>query len=352
MIVASAMLAAMMCVLPSAQGADPGTDKVPEPNVELRHEYGNTIDDRTIGNEVWTLDITEGDVTVLLMARNLTTVGTDSYWIDYQFNINYHNGGSLYIAQITAMNMAFVMGDQRVTSPLDSCDRMEMTHTPVVYVNGVPSLYCNITFSGIDVYADGRIESTYDLTLSHHVVVGWNQTDIKVEALFDLADTRLIDPSTGSDLAPGSSYAVELPYTMMLTLPDSHGQPIPPTGHSDTSLEYDLSDANGNPLRVSQLKMNNEFMILNGTGHHDAMGYSSMEYGDLSKVIHGFPGLVYGDTTSIKSDPEITVYYDALSGDPLGTLSPWMIGIIGVVAAAAVITAVILVKRKRGAGDK
>ena len=155
------------------------------------------------------------------------------------------------IAQITAMNTDFVIGGYWVSSPLNSCDRMDMTSTPVHYDSGVSSLYCNITFAGIDVYTDGTIGSRYDLTLCHHITVGLNQTDVKVEAVFDLDETRLIDPTTWVELTQGSAYAIELPYSMMLALSNSHGEPIPPTGHSDTSLEYDLTDAGGNPPKVS-----------------------------------------------------------------------------------------------------
>jgi hypothetical protein len=246
------------------------------------------------------------------------------------------------------MNTAFVIGDQKVSSPLDSCDHMEMANTPVQYVDGKPSLYCNITFSDIDVYTDGRIGSTYDLTLCHHITVGLNRTDVKVEAIFDLSDTRLIDASTDNELAQGETYSVELPYSMMLTLPNSHGEPIAPTGHSDTSLEYDQTYASGNPLKVSQLKMNNEFSIHNATGSNGLMGYSSMQYSAQSMVTHGFPGLVYGDTRSIKSDPEITVYYDSItSSDPLSMPSVMMYAAIGVIAVTIVAAIMVIKKRDR-----
>jgi hypothetical protein len=86
------MIIAVLSVIPLAQADEVDTGTVPEPMIELRHDFDQPIDDRTMGNEVWTLDVTEGDVTLLLMARNLTTQGTDAYWIDYQFNINYHSG--------------------------------------------------------------------------------------------------------------------------------------------------------------------------------------------------------------------------------------------------------------------
>ncbi|MBI0582572.1 MAG: hypothetical protein JET69_06120 [Methanomassiliicoccales archaeon] len=244
------------------------------------------------------------------------------------------------------MNTAFVIGSQKISSPLDSCDHMGMTNTPVQYIDGEPSLYCNITFSDIDVYADGRIGSTYDLTLSHHITVGLNQTDVKVEAIFDLGDARLIDTSTNSELAQGGTFSVELPYAMMLTLPNSHGEPIVPTGHSDNSLEYNQTDANGNPLQVSQLKMNNEFLIFNGTGSYGSTGYSSMQYSAQSMVTHGFPGLVYGDTRSIKSDPEITVYYDSITNNDFLSVPGILIyAVIGIVAVTIVATALVIRKR-------
>jgi hypothetical protein len=93
--------------------------------------------------------------------------------------------------------------------------------------------------------------------------------------------------------------------------------------------------------------MRDDFTIYNGSGANDSTGYSFMElHGGQAYVTHGFPNLTYGDTQSMKSDPEITIYHDRVTeNDPMSDKPLWIL--IPVVAGiAAVIVAVVLIKRK------
>jgi hypothetical protein len=64
-------------------------------------------------------------------------------------------------------------------------------------------------------------------------------------------------------------------------------------------------------------------------------------------AVHGFPGLVYNDTVSLKSDPEIIVYHDR-EADQEGLDTSIMLLVIGVVIiTAAVVLAVFVAKRKK-----
>ena len=93
--------------------------------------------------------------------------------------------------------------------------------------------------------------------------------------------------------------------------------------------------------------MNNEFLALNDTGSFISEGYSRMQYDSRSMVTHGFPGLVYGETRMVKSDPQIIVYYDAI-GDPLAQglsdLPTYLI--IGAVTMAGVAAFMVLRKKR------
>lgn len=346
--VAVTVLMGCLCIVPNARGED-NSATVPEPNIEMRHQTGFTLDDRTIANDMWAMDVSDGDVTILLLARNLTNTQTNDSWIDYQSDINYHVGDDLYIAQITIMEIKFLIGDVAIQSAMDTCDKMEMTHTPVKYEGERPSFYCNITYSNVGLQWSSPMESSFNLTLSHHIVVDWNQTHIKVEAKFDLNETKLIDPQTGNEFAAGTPFAIEIPYSMMLTLPNSHGQPIAPSGHTDTSLEYNLTTSSGSPITVSKLTMNNNFIISNQTGSYGSMAYSSMQYGPQSMVTHGFPNLVYQDTMLVQSDPEITVYHDSLGGTfgPLGSDSMMYVLVIALVAIVAIVSVIFVVRKRK-----
>jgi hypothetical protein len=178
--------------------------------------------------------------------------------------------------------------------------------------------------------------------------VNWTQTDIKVEAKFDLSNTKLLNPETGTEFEAGTPFAIEIPYSMMLTLPNSHGEPISPTGHTDTSLEYDLATSSGTPITVSKLTMNNNFTVNNQTGSYSSMGYSSMQYGPRSLVTHGFPDLIYKDTVSVQSDPEITVFHDRISGASGSAPSNMIMYVVvaGALIAAAAVGVLFVVRRR------
>lgn len=367
LMVASLLISgSLICIsISQVQGSDP--ELVPEPQVIESHIYnepGYQNGTQTyFNNEKWQLSISHGDVMTLLMARNLTQ--NDDMWVDYTFNIQYKIGDTLYIAQFMMMQMAFKIGDQTIFVPLKTCDDFELTYSPIQYNGTVPSLDCNITYEQIQIYTDGNAlpwttNSTVDLTLCHHITADWNQTDIKVEALFNFNNTRFYQ-SNGTEFNVGEPFTAEIQYKMLLTNPDTFSTdgPIIPTGHTNTTLEYDLRLENGSPLTMSKLKMKDDFSVYNGSGAYDSVGYSSMVYGPFTQVTHGFPNLIYKDTQSIKSDPEITVYHNRVtdnqninnqingnnnpSGFPL-----WIpIALIGGIGATAV--AIVMVRRKRNA---
>ena len=138
---------------------------------------------------------------------------------------------------------------------------------------------------------------------------------------------------------------------MMLANPEDFRTigPVIPTSCTNMTLEYNMTFDSGIPLTVSKL---DSFTIYNASGARDSTGYSSMElHGGQAYVTHGFPNMTYKDTQSMKSDPEITIYYDASAeaDDPLQA-SLWML-IPAVAGIAAVGIAVLRYKRRaRGSG--
>jgi hypothetical protein len=341
------MVTGCLLIAPIASAEDTSASAVPEPRVDVRHQTSGNLDDRTLINDMWTTDISDGDVTILLLARNLTSTTSGDSWVDYQSDINYHVGDNLYIAQITIMQIKFLIDGKQIPSVLNTCKKIGMNTSSIETIDGLPSLYCNITYSEIGLQQSSSMQSTFDLTLSHHIVINMTQTDIKVEARFDLSKTVLINPETAEEYASGTPFAIEIPYSMMLTLPNSHGEPIPPSGHTDTSLEYNLNMSDGTPISVSKLKMDNNFTVVNKTGSYASVGYSNMQYGAQSQVTHGFPNLIYNDTLVVQSDPEITIYHNSLGG-VLNFLSNVMVYVIvGAIAVIAVVGAVFVIKRRK-----
>ncbi|MCG7840362.1 MAG: hypothetical protein MIO87_00465 [Methanomassiliicoccales archaeon] len=107
------------------------------------------------------------------------------------------------------------------------------------------------------------------------------------------------------------------------------------------------------PVTISKLNMSNAFTVFNETGSYDSVGYSSTDFGAQSRVIHGFPDLIYKDTLSMRSDPEITVFHDRVTenGDQNASTDRLPIVAIGAVGAIAVLGVSILMVRRKNKGQ-
>ncbi len=311
--IAMAIVAGMLVtggLVPSLQADGDPTELVPVPRVDEYHEYNMTVEGSETQDfiyEQWYLAIHHGDVMTLLQAVRMRERYNMS--VDYQMNVHYSVGGVLYIAQFMMVNANFIIGGQTVSSPLNTSDDFELTHTPIRYDGNVPSFYCNMSYERVHVYPGDLVDSTFDLTLCHHIVCDWNRTDIKVEAIFDLADTRFVD-ANGTEHQAGEPFAAEVAYTMALGCPGVVDGPIVPTRCSNTTLEYNMTTDSGAPLTVSKMKMLDDFTVHNATGDRAATAYSWIEHHIQSLVIHGFPNLTYMDTQWMHSDPELTLFHD------------------------------------------
>jgi len=291
----------------------------------------------------------------LIMARNITQGNTAS--VDYTNNIHYSIGGKLYIAQFMIMELVFKIGGYGIHAPLNTCSDFELNYSPIRYDGTVPTFDCNITYEGIRVYSVGSFPvvssgSTVDLILAHHIRGDWNNTHLKIEALFDFSNTRFFNPDdSNNEFNAGEPFTAEISYMMMLANPEDFRTtgPVIPSSCTNTTLEYNMTLDNGSPLTMSKLEMRDSFTIYNGSGARASVGYSFMElHGGQAYVTHGFPNLTYKDTQSIKSDPEIVVYHDRVTEND-GTIQNdkpfWMlIPVIAVVAALGI--AIFMKKRK------
>jgi len=353
--VAGLLIIGSLNLVPFASADESTAEKIPAPRVDEAHKYnvwgevnGVLTHDLYI-NEEWSIAVTHGDVMTLIDTRNISSpLQNNISGVDYQNNIHYRINGTLYIAQFSINEARFLIGNQTIRSPLSTCSDFELEYSPVRYNGTLPTFDCNITYEDIRVYQSGHPDSTFDLTLIHHIRANWNQTDDKIEAFFNFNNTRFYQ-SNGTEYDENVPFTAELVYTMSLRIPGV-GEPITPTSRTNTTMKYDIM-FNGAPLTISRLEMKDSFTIYNGTGSCASMGYSSMNtQGVVGEVVHGFPNLTYRDTQSMKSDPEITVFHDRVSES--GNQGPgvqWgaVVAVIAIIAVGAVSAVVFLKKRKK-----
>jgi hypothetical protein len=354
-------------LIPSSRAQASEPELVPEPTVTEVHEYNRSEGGGDSFREIsegWRVGIDHGGVAILLGAANYTDSFTDETRdnetnVAYSQNINFMIDGKLYIAMFTFDRVVFKIGGQEVIALLKNSDGFDVTHTPVTYDGTIPTLDCNMTFEAVRVYPDIP-DSTFDLTLVHHYRGDWNQTSIKVEALFDFSDTEFYN---GTEFNAGEPFTVEIRYIMALTDPELIGDnTIVPSGATNASLEYNLTLDNGAPYTLSKLEMRDGFTIYDASGARSAIGYSLMEMADRTSVdlqqynpssavvTHGFPNLTYNDTRSIRSDPEITIYHDSIAvTDSSADKILWIL--IPVAAGIAAVGIVVFLKKRRARGS-
>ena len=353
--VVTMLMIGSVCFIPHVRADDTSSEKVPAPQISEFHNYNisesyNGQSQGNFDNEEWGISVHNGDMITRMTARNYSN--THGIYVDYSLNFNFYLGGKFYIAMFTMDQVVLIIGNDTLTIPLKNCERFELTYSPVVYVGNNPTFYCNATFINIRAHRDAP-ESAFDLTLINHFTGDWSQTSIKVEALLDFTDTDL------GDYDAGVPFTAEVHYIMQLTDPASKAGPpdyntIKPSKYTDSSLEYDLTYDNGSPYSLSKLDMDESYTVNNASGTRSAVGYSridspnnaggQMQYNPNSRVVtHGFPGLIYKDTLSMKSDPEVTVYHDRLNNGS-GLM---FIAVIGAIVAIAAVGAVFLFRRRK-----
>lgn len=351
-------------LMPFTQADGSSPEKVPEPLVHEVHKYnlwgdvnGVPTNDLFI-NERWSIEVMHGDVMTLIMARNISVPSQNNIsGVDYTNNIHYSINGTLYIAQFMITELTFNIAnqtmDKAIQSPLSTCTGFKLEYSQIRYDGTVPTFDCNITYEDIRVYPSGHPDSTFDLTLIHHIRANWTQTDDKIEAKVNFNNTRFYQ-ANGTEFDAGVPFTVELGYRMYMTQPGGPNNGfIAPTGMmGNNTLEYNLTLDNGSPLTLSELNMKDDFKIYNGSGAHDSMGYHMMMPGNpFSPAMHGFPNLTYRDTTSIKSDPEIIVHHDRVteSSGPMNQGgSQWeLVATVIIIAAVGAIGAVVFMKKRK-----
>jgi len=358
--IVSLLIIGSLNLIPFASADESTPEKVPAPRIDEAHKYnlwgdinGVPTHDLFI-NEEWLIAVTHGDVMTRISARNISQPSQNNIsGVDYQNNIHYSINGTLYIAEFSINEMAFNVAnqtmDKTIHAPLSTCSGFELECSPVRYNGTVPTFDCNITFEDIRVYQSDHPDSTFDLTLIHHIRADWNQTDDKIEAQLNFSNTRFYQ-SNGTEFDAGVPFTAELDYRVSLRIPGIP-EPVDPTSYSNMTMNYNMTLDNGSPLTISKLNMKDSFTIYNGTGTRTSVGYSKMGlWGGIAFVTHGFPNLTYQDTQSMKSDPEISVFHDRVTeSSNQGNQGPqWgLIATVIVIAAVGAIGAVIFLKKRK-----
>ena len=372
-VIVAALIVGSSCLVPMANADEPTPDMVPAPWVHENHEFNVSYVDGYYVHEGWGIQISHGGSMTALGVRRLNN-GPDptaDTFVDYSIYLNYNVSGRQYSAQFYFMELKFHVEETDIQTMLSTCSDFALNRTPVQYDGAVPTIDCNITFHGIRVYSTtpsppGSEDSTFDLTLMHHIRGDWNDTQVKVEALLDFSKTKFFSPANSTECPAGTPFAAEIDYRIYVTeVVDNHtGDFLKPTSWTNNTLIFDTNQTNGTPLAVSRLDMRDDFIKHNATGDNASIGYSfiGMPNDMFTPVTHTFPNLTYRDTQWMRSDPEVTVYHDMVTEE--NNQNPWEAGGLGafdlvqlgsvcaIIAAVAIGTVFFLRMRRKRATEK
>jgi hypothetical protein len=374
----AALMVGSSALVPLANADEPTPEMVPAPWIRENHEFnvshpGGGELGGYYAHEGWGIQISHGGSMTALEVRRLNNGPdpTGDTFVDYSNYLTYHVSGRQYSAQFYIMELKFDVEETAIGTTLSTCSDFVLNRTPVLYDGAVPTFDCNITFYGIHVYSvtpypAGSEDSTFDLTLIHHIRGDWNNTEIKIEALLDFSKTRFFSPLNSTECPAGTPFTAEIGYRIYVTemLNNQTGAFLKPTSRTDKTLIFDLNQTSGTPLAVSRLDMRDDFTKHNATGDNASVGYSIMgESNDMfTPVTHRFPNLTYGDTQWMKSDPKMTVYHDMVTEE--NNQNPWATGGLGavdlvqiisvcaIIAIGAISTVLLLRRRRKNAPEE
>jgi hypothetical protein len=359
-------------LVPLANADEPTPEKVPAPWIRENHEFNvSHLGGGELGgyytHEGWGIQISHGGSMTALEVRRINNGPnpTEETFIDYSNYLSYNVSGRQYSAQFLIMDLNFDVEGTSIGTTLSTCSDFVLNRTPVLYDGAVPTFDCNITFYGIRVYSvtpypAGSEDSTFDLTLIHHIRGDWNNTQIKIEALLDFSKTRFFSPVNSTECPAGTPFTAVIDYRIYVTemLSNWTGAFLKPTSRTDNTLIFDLNQTSGTPLAVSRLDMRDNFTKHNATGDNASVGYSIMgESNDMfTPVTHKFPNLTYKDTQWMKSDPKMTVYHDTVTEEnnqnPWANGGPRAVNLVQIISACAIIAigaiSTVLFLKRRG----
>lgn len=374
-VIVAALIVGSSYLVPMANADEPTPDMVPAPWIREDHEFNvsSVEGGGSYTHEGWGIQISHGGSMTALAVRRLNNGPnpTADTFVDYSIYLNYNVSGRQYSAQFYVMELKFYVEETGIQTTLSTCSDFVLNRTPVQYDGAVPTFDCNITFDGIHVYSTtpsppGSEDSTFDLTLMHHIRGDWNDTQIKIEALLDFSKTKFFSPANSTECPAGTPFTAEIGYRIYVTeMVDSQtGAFLKPTSRTDNTLIFDMNQTSGTPLAVSRLDMRDDFTKHNATGDNASVGYSFMGVSNdmFTPVTHSFPNLTYRDTQWMRSDPKMTVYHDRVTEE--NNQNPWEAGGLGafnlvqlgsvcaIIAIGAIGTVFFLRMRRKKATEK
>jgi len=284
-----------------------------------------------------------------------TTVGNVSSTLEINLGDNSPEG-----LQLPAM---FISTAQYGSFPISFCNAssFKVQVGNVTYVNGLPTVTNTITFNDIALPTYGQGSSSVTLVISQTVIANWTNMIVSIGVYADLSNMKLY-LSDGTEIPPNTDFSFNLMYGIDMNTPAPPGTPgpidYPPSDITPTSVFFAVNGTTGTQLSIANMNFGGTYTDIQGSSQF--AGETPIIYFQQSEAptwavncFQSFPNLTYGVTTTVESDPTITVQHNAVSAGGM-TINNLILyaAIVGGVALVAVVGTVIFVRRRKTMSDK
>ena len=288
--------------------------------------------------EGYGLEITQGsEVNANWCVRNLTTNGDNV--TDWQGNTFLNLQGSEYMYDVDLGSMYPTNGHMGTpatgvyincsgtTIPiyLYNCSSFTMTTSNITDVDNVPTFNNTITFNNIQVDTYGHGQSSVTLKFTQSFVANLTEFTIRTDTFADLSNLKLFTNS--SDEAPANSnFSINFNYNTELfnqtevnlqgNVTNLPGQPactLIPSNFTSTEVSYSIQGVGNLQYSLANMTLADTYAESQGNTHIANKTVASGLDTNGEHLLQTFDNLTYGLTTSIESDPTITIAHDSLA---------------------------------------
>ncbi|MGD6852210.1 MAG: hypothetical protein ACQCN6_09150 [Candidatus Bathyarchaeia archaeon] len=319
-----------------------GTQKVSAPDIE-------TTSDLTYGAGYGMSLLQGSQVHLNLCVRNMSDSTFNS--TDWQLNLFSNLNGSEYVYQVGLISMHPASGLQGSPSSkvyitclgntipiyFYDCSSFDMETTDITYVDDVPVFSNTITFHDIEVDTYGHGDSSVTLSFTQTFIANWTEFKIKSIVSADLSNLKLYT-SGGSEIPHGSDFALNFNYAVALfnqtqvnlqgNVTNIEGQPkcvLEPTDISPTNAYYIIPGVANLNYTLANIGLADNYIETLGATQTNKVA-SARFYIDpgfeSANMLETFSNLTYGSTTSILSDPIVTITHEKVAAEPEPTSPP------------------------------
>ena len=288
--------------------------------------------------EGYGLEITQGsEVNANWCVRNLTTNGDNV--TDWQGNTFLNLQGSQYMYDVDLGSMYSTNGHMGTpatgvyincsgtTIPiyLYNCSSFTMTTSNITYVDNVPTFNNTITFNNIQVDTYGHGQSSLTLKFTQSFVANLTEFTIRTDTFADLSNLKLYT-SSNNEAPANSNFSINFNYNTELfnqtevnlqgNVTNLPGQPacvLTATNVTSTEAFYSIQGVGNLQYSLANMTLADSYVESQGNTHIANKTVASGLDVSGEHLLQTFDNLTYGLTTSIESDPTITIVHDSLA---------------------------------------